>query len=377
VYVLATDLLRSDGPQQLCASRKFLFGTASVVVNFCTEALVQRYDKIRAAAFDPLYLLSNNGIGTDGERRLVSSVNDGDQLAAPDSFSGSTEFFFLSAALLRVSLFPGLRAEQELNNRHRVIFERLKKFAEDSQSSEGGARVDFGEQAKTSVDALLGWDAALRDPLFVKTVTKFSMLQLKWLIDVAKNTLSPTGPGSARSVFSVIPEWFCKLPAEWIAFVAVRAPRTLTVADGEAAVECATRLLHFETEIEGQHLSPPVITELIRIPGAFVRAGVARSREKERASMLRKVPRQQRRDLAESIAINDRELDIYLSFDRTDLGVTAFTNKFVLDHLGPTLITTFSALDAVEGADVEREHNFDKVIVLSSIAFLFVVSSEH
>ena len=83
---------------------------------------------------------------------------------------------------------------------------------------------------------------------------------------------------SSTPVFSLVPEWFCKLPAEWIAFVASRASNTLSVSDGEAAVESATMLLCIGTEFQGQDFSPPVITELIRIPGSFVRSGVARAR---------------------------------------------------------------------------------------------------
>lgn len=313
---------------------------------------MEKFSSIGAAAFDPLYLL--NGIVDEGERCLVTLMPTETRPAtAAATFSGSTEFFFLAAALLRVSLFPGLRAQQELMRRHAAIFSQMREAAKRPQAS-----PYYSEQTKASTDAKLGWSVFLENPAFVKMATKFSMLQLQWLIGVANSTLADTG-----FVLSVVPEWFCKLPAEWIAFVATRTSSLLTLAEGEAAVEFATRLLQLGTCKNFRQFSPPVITELIRIPGAFVRAGTDRARTREHIARLRKKPRRRNADpidIDEDV-IDDRELDIYSSFDRNDLGVTAFTNQFVLKHLGSTLVLTFSALDAVEGADVEREHAFDKV----------------
>lgn len=360
VHVLTTDLLRADGPQQLCASRKFLLGAASVIVNFCADSLAKRFEQMGATAFDAIYLTcGDDELGGKSERCLVTVP--GDLPSASCAFTGSTEFFFLTATLLRVALFPCLRAQQELHQKDAPIYNRLRALA-DSEQNDSARPVECGEQAKRSVDAFLGWDLILREQAFVKTVTTFSLTQLKWLVSLATAGPLPAGKsGATRTVYSIVPEWFCKLPAEWIAFVATSSSRFLSLPEAEVAVQCATRLLHLGTEIEGQHFSPPVITELIRIPGAFVRAGINRARAISTGTMLRRIPAQQRQKAAEEFAIDDRQLDIYISFDRSDLGVTAFTNKFVLQNLGSTLISTFSVLDAVEGADVEREHNFDKV----------------
>jgi len=336
-----------------------------VVVNLCKDALVKRFCQMGAAAFDPLYFVRENGIVSKGERCLVAGSGV-DGPAAPETFTGSTEFFFLAAALLRVGLFPGLRAEQELHQKDSPLFDRLRAMADQSHESQDSGRPSpqYSEQSKASVDALLGWEAMLKDWDYA---TYFSITQLSWLAEVAATNLpTANSRGTTVPVCTIIPEWFCKLPAEWLAFVATHVPKSIDQAKGEKMVSVATKLLHHAgTETEGLGFSHQAMVELIRIPGAFIRAGIGRARNRALSSKLRNVPRQQRQKEAENFLIDDRQLDIYSSFDRNDLGVTAFTDSYVLSNLGSTLLSTYSALDAVEGADVEKEHNFDKVRVVS------------
>ena len=366
---MASDLLKPTGAQQHCASRKFRAGISAVAVNFCVESLYKRFEEKGLEAFDSLLLVeSGEGEGPivlPGERRLFSAFN-GSLPEAPESHTGSTHFFFLTAALLRIGLFPCLRAQEALYEEHASIFARMTELVKTAQDNNGGS-LRLSEQEKVSSDAVMGWTAFLKDSEFVKVVTKFSMLQLHWLNSVAESS-------SAAAIFSIVPEWFCKLPAEWVAFVATQAPSSLSLTEGEAAVECSTRILQLvnETRKRGCLFTPPVITELIRIPGAFVRSGVNRARWKAKVALDRKSSRRPGTSREVEEAIDDRDLDIYSSFDRNDLGVTAFTNKYVLKHLGPTLISTFSSLDAVEGADVEREHHFDKFQVKSEVAELIL-----
>lgn len=317
------------------------------------------------------------GLVVEGERSLLPLT---DQNAMPvrndsNTFAGMTEFFFLSSALLRVCVFPGLRAEQELGRQHGPLFDALRRVGQASRSDQQIPPNLLDERAKASVDAWLGWETALHDPELVRSVTKFSILQLKWLASAAGKKLTTQSSTPNGFVLSVVPEWFCKLPAEWIAFVATRAPKMLSVADGEAAVECSTMLLHLGTEFQGQDFSPPVITELIRIPGAFIRSGVARARALiagKSVAALRGISPEEKRALIQNFVVDERKCDFDIAFDRNGLGTTAFTNTFVQNRLSSTLISTFSALDGVEGMNVEREHAFDKFHVKGEVAELLL-----
>ena len=376
VHVLASDLLRIDAPQQTCSSRKFLLGTAAVMVEFCADALWQRYHDRGSSSFDPLFLIQNDsGTLVDDEPTLLPSKGwDEDRIFEPKVFAGMTEFFFLSAALLRVALFPGFRAQQQLLREHAQLHESVRKIGQKFEGSEIPENF-FDEKVKRSIDAMLGWETLLRDPELLRTVTKLSILQLKWLASVAEEKLFVQGNKQADSVCYVIPEWFCKLPAEWISFVASRAPSTLSVVDGEVAVEVATRLLHIGTEFPGQSFSPTVITELIRIPGAFVRAGVARAKSlmaAKHAKSLRGKAIDERRSAIQDYIVDERSCDFDIALDRNGLGTTAFTNSYVQTRLSSTLLLTYSALDAVEGVNVEREHAFDKFHVKGEVTELLL-----
>lgn len=192
--MLSSDLLKSDGPQQHCASRKFLAGAAAVVTKICVDSLCTRFAEQGVEAFDPTFLLDSgdgDAIVPRRERRLLSS-HEVSLPRTPENFSGSTQFFFLTAALLRVGLFPCLRAQQELYFEHTSIFAQLREAVDKARGRDGVA-FQSSEQAKVSTDASLGWETLLRDVEFVKSVTKFSMLQLRWLNSVAENSASATG----------------------------------------------------------------------------------------------------------------------------------------------------------------------------------------
>jgi hypothetical protein len=179
---------------------------------------------------------------------------------------------------------------------------------------------------------------SLTTTLFL-SVTKFSLLQLRWLVAVSGSSVetgtkdSSAATTSSTPVFAVIPEWLAKLPAQWISHVAMTTPRLLRLADAEDAVKYATELLRACSATHGpdggaaqSQLSPPVLTQLIRIPGGFVRAGVARARQRE-AARNRRPRRTANAEDDDDAIVDDRNLDIYSSFDADDHGVTALTNE--------------------------------------------------
>jgi len=109
------------------------------------------------------------------------------------------------------------------------------------------------------------------------------------------------------------------------------------------------------------------MTSLIQIASSFVQAGVGRARMRR--------SRHQRRGFGADFKDepdDDRNLDVYLSFDRKDLGVTVFTNSIVREKLCPTLLRTFHAVDIVEGFDADRDDSFSKFSAKSQIIELLL-----
>lgn len=171
----------------------------------------------------------------------------------------------------------------------------------------------------------------------VFSVTKFSLLQLRWLVAISGSSVETgtkdSSTTSSTPAFAVIPEWLAKLPAQWISHVAMTTPTLLRLADAEDAVKYATELLQACSATKGRdggaaqsQLSPPVLTQLIRIPGGFVSAGVARARQRHMARNRR--PRRTGAEDDDDVAlVDDRDLDIYSTFDADDHGVTALTNE--------------------------------------------------
>jgi ubiquitin-protein ligase len=165
--------------------------------------------------------------------------------------------------------------------------------------------------------------------------------------------------------------------------VAIYTPHLLSPHQGEAAVNCATQILQAGTKNKSKSFSPPVLCQLIRIAGAFVREGVRRARAREMGKSHRRgkavrtfrdrssEPDKEEEDF-ELDLIDDRTLDIYRSFDARDLGVTVFTNQFVAKQLCPTLMRAYMAMDGAEGMDVEREYHFEKFEVKHEVADLLL-----
>lgn len=296
------------------------------------------------------------------ERRLVNQDGITEYAAAtgevPENFSGATECFFLSSALLRVSVFPAIRAQSAYYNDPRK--RRDIRYLEEIASS-GGTAAQVPEYLKRLGAAILGQEACLEDQELMKKVVEFCILQLRYLAD-----LSEVSSNGGANLLALIPEHMAKQPAQFIAQMAKRFQNYLTPRQAEQAAEYSTRLLGSRAK-----LSIQVQTELMRISGAFIEASVSREAWKEG----RKFRRNNRRGASrqeDEVIIDRRWLDIYSSLDKNDHGVVVFASPFLTKHLGPTLVETFTAMDAVEGLDVDKEHNFHKNMVQGEICELLL-----
>lgn len=114
------------------------------------------------------------GISPEERRLLIGVVSksanlvrskDGD--ASTKRFAGATEFFFLTSALLRCSLFPALRIEDEFHRRYNEVFRAFKGLLGKTPEELAAVPERFWIQARESTDVHLGWDTFLRDPDFV------------------------------------------------------------------------------------------------------------------------------------------------------------------------------------------------------------------
>jgi Ubiquitin elongating factor core len=225
--MLQSDLLSPDSAQALCASRPFLLGITLSLLQMCTANLSTRLLEMKAEAFDCTYLCKEviGGVNDDDdkstrvglsisfkERSLIDlqpPVASKKVVQAP--FSGATEFFFLSAALLRISLFPGFRVDEEFQSMLRNVFASLQQLASQQPSTAQlrGIRGDVIDQFQKCTTIAQGWSALVDDPDISALITSFSLLQLQWVAMVAA--------GDARVALARIPEWFVKLPAQWLA----------------------------------------------------------------------------------------------------------------------------------------------------------------
>jgi hypothetical protein len=128
--MLRADLLSQDGGiQDLTSSWRFLLGLATTLVQLCGAQMQKSLAKKGAQAFDARYLL-HHGIMVDEHSRLVKTIVDTKKARESEdvSFDGATEFFFLCAALLRVSLYPLLRVEQAFHRHYNKLFSSLQKM---------------------------------------------------------------------------------------------------------------------------------------------------------------------------------------------------------------------------------------------------------
>jgi hypothetical protein len=317
-----------------------------------------------ADAFDAAYLSKVLRQSDEMNRLFQGPVRNYEELeATPDSdFSGSTHFFFLSCLIMRVALHPALRMDREFHERYNRLLNALRGEA----NSENASQSSSFKSASPVVAAWLGWQSFLEDPDFASSITDLSLIQLGWLVAIARKG----GPS-----LSLIPDWMCREPAQWMSHLAYTSPYWLKPRQAEKAVECATALLDLATSASASgersySFSPIVVTSLIQIILSFVQAGVARARRKQQRRRRPGFGSQTGDD--EHELGDDRDLDVYSSFDQNDLGVTVFTNRVVQEILCPVLIRTFHAVDVVEGFDADRDDSFDKFSAKSQIAELML-----
>jgi hypothetical protein len=332
-----------------------LLGFSAAFLDLCCSSLTDRYDSTGAGAFDTTYLLDATkwSVMFQGESHYTLSAR-GDlppdkTLANNVKFSGSTHFFFLATALLRVALYPTMKMEHEYYKENSRVFDVIRAQANDKDRNPLPEQFLTEASHKTSV--WLGYKVQMEEPEFVTNVTNFTLLQLKWALVQCK-------AGQQTN----IPDWIVKDPARWLAQVGRQIPHLLRQNHAEQAIECSTELL----EVGQKSFSPIVMTCLLRIATAFVYAGVhrARQRQNNRTRRWGKNGSDQEFD--------SRDPSIYHSFDKNDLGVIVFTNRLVCTRLCPTLIRTFVTLDVVEGLDMDREYDFDKFSVKNEIADLLL-----
>lgn len=359
--ILLSDLLSPDSMVAICSSRQFLLGGTVSLINLCCDSLTERLLKSGDEAFDVHYLKYHNAF--HGGRCLVSSPTAAESLKCDGvQFTGSTEFFFVGSLMLRVSLYPCLRMKNETQQRYRNILKIIKNASEDRSTP---LPTHIKTQGKNVVSAMVGWNAFMRDEMFVIPITKFALLQLQWLRAASR--------ANHGSNLILIPEWLCKEPSLWITEAAHTFSHLLKPHQAEAAVECATELLQVGTKMnhaDGASFSPIVVHDLVKIIVAFVHAGVHKAKVKQaHKGRSRRALHSNNQDATEE---DDRHLNIYHSFDHDDLGVAVFTNQLVLTNLCPTLLQAFCALDVIEGLDVDREHGFDKFQAKGEIADLLL-----
>ena len=313
--------------------------------------LVQAYDR-KPSSFDPRYLLSSNSAFDlpSGEAYLVDR---GDAPFIPqdsNTVSGATELFFITSALLRVSLFPILRIQKEYNHRFRHVFDRLTTAAK-----EHGVRTKVPDHLSRYAGGLLGLETLLDDRELISEAVSFCTLQLRFVSDLVDRD-------DAAKVFAMLPEYIAKLPAHFIAHAALRHQTSITPLQGEHVIASTTKLLG-----AGLGLSTTVQIDLISICSAFFKSGIQKAIAREKRGGRRKRGSYSAPDEG---VIDRRGLDIYTSLDRNDHGVTVFTSTFVANRLGPALIKSFVALNLAT-LDAEKE-NSNKNQAQSDIADLIL-----
>lgn len=312
--MLHADLLSSDGIVQLSSSWRFLMGLSSTIVGLCAESMQQRLEKKGKDAFDSRYL---DYFGMVDERyRLASSKQSSDTNKNLEElkFDGATEFFFLSSALLHVSLYPMLRIENAFLRQ----YNKLLIVLQDLEKRKAPVPPHLQENSKNAVVAWLGYDAFLDDPEWISKMTQLALTQLQWI----RNVVVQNDPRFAQHTAAHIPDWFCKEPARWLAHVARKVPNSLKAYQADLTVDVTTQLLTVGSRDKSSPISfsPLVLTELIHVASAFVEAGARRAKQKQKNG-------RRRRGLGNSQ--NDEEYDdgddgsgdelgVYLSFDQNE-----------------------------------------------------------
>jgi len=322
---------QQSGVLQLSSSWPYLLGTSWTVLNTCIAGIEARFSKKGMAAFE----LQDTTGGV-----LVP------RLDAPTNVRKCEGFFPISSLLLRSSLFPFLRVERTFRTRYRDILAMLQ----DCASSQRDIPPHLVKRSLEATTLLLGFDCFLRDTEFNNVVTRFSLLQLKWVNSVLQS--------KDRRTIGLLPDWLCKEAARWLAHVANTDQSHLSPVQAEETMQLVIQLLSIGSQDNDLSFSPVVLSEFIRVATAFVFAGVALARRNERKSRSRNMDR--------------RGMGNYTSLNRNDLGVTVFSNPLVKKDLCPTLIRTFRAVDHVEGLDVDKEASFDKYSAKGEIVELLI-----
>jgi hypothetical protein len=270
------------------------------------------FDKNGAAGFDVKYLAAESdggrlGFLEDGFPLLPKLASEGTgenptkSSAKAGNFSGATEFFFLSCALLRVGLYPLLRQEDEFNRRYNKTLASVS-----SMDPSKPLPPHMMQGVKPIVAVWLGFKTCLEEPDFAASVTEFSILQLEWLLATMKS--------SDISTKALTPDWMCKEPSRWLSHAARNLSHLLKPHHAEKAVEIAAQLLEIGTG-SGEHddknaFSPIVVTALMRICSACVQSSVNRARrdlwQKKHGHLRNKMPAYDGFDEPE----DDRNLDI-------------------------------------------------------------------
>ena len=231
VDLLESDLLSPDSAQALCASRPFLLGVTASLLQMCSGPLSSRLKSSGKDAFDFHYFCKEQSGNAGGERKIGIVVASKDRCLVQDTtnpsksrdnertptnseqqsrFAGATEFFFLTAGLLRLGLFPGFRVIDEFNSQLRNVYTAIQQVASQQPSEEQlrGIRREAMVQFQKCVSVDQGWATFVDDPEMSPLITSFCLMQLEW---VALMVVSDT------AALCHVPEWFVKLPAQWLA----------------------------------------------------------------------------------------------------------------------------------------------------------------
>lgn len=207
-------------------------GVALSVLEMCYLDLVKNYNNNGVDSFDPRYLASSLGslIVSSDERRLINLGGNNSIDDIPKIYSGATEFFFLTSALLRVSVFTAIRTRDEYYQKYKSTADHLSKLA---KASTGKNSTLVPEPYKKYAAGLLGWNVCLDDRELMGKLVDFSILQLRFFADLSQRR-------GTDALLALIPESMVKLPSQYIALVAKSFHHCLSPTQAEAAVQYAT-----------------------------------------------------------------------------------------------------------------------------------------
>ena len=371
VGLLKDDLLKADGGAAKSSSRGFLLGLASSYLFFSIESMKKHLAGQGPCAFDASYLTSAflQLEPLDDYQRLFQGTT-GHHLprttASPTiRFSKETHHFFLASLLVRVAILPCLRMQNDLQQDR--TFRNVISMVESAGKSGSKLSPQIQPLATSTISAWFGWKMFFEDKEFVETMTNFALLQLEWVSAIAKSI------GEKFSKAHIIPDWICRDPCFWITYLARSVPSLIPSTQADRIVDVVTQLLDnggtamSDGDLNGFSFSPLVLSALVDILSSFVQAGVGKARKK---LQLRKQGRRANGTHSIEDTINDRNLQIYLSLGRDDLGVAVYTNKLVCNTLCPVLFRVFQAVDAAEGAEADRDNAFSKFSTKAQIAEL-------